>query len=48
MRIEMEGLKKPEEDHDASVLNPEQSLGADLSRKERRLLEKEKIKGMGF
>ena len=48
MRIEMEGLKKPEEDHDASVLNPEQSCGADLSRKERRLLEKEKIKGMGF
>lgn len=48
MRIEMEGLNKPEDDHDSSVLNPEQSLGSDLSRKERRLLEKEKIKGMGF
>ena len=33
MRIEMEGLNKPEDDHDSSVLNPEQSLGADLSRK---------------
>lgn len=32
---------------DESVLNPETVNEADLSRKERRLLEKEKIKGMG-
>lgn len=48
MRIEMEGLHKPDEDKNADVLNPEQSLGTELSRKERRLREKEKIKGMGF
>jgi hypothetical protein len=37
-----------EEQQDESVLNPEQSMGEGLSRKERRLREKEKIKGMGM
>ena len=36
------------EEHDESVLNPERKNELDLSRKERRLLEKEKIKGMGM
>lgn len=47
MRIEMEGLHDPEEEKKASVLNPEQPHESDLTRKERRLLEK-KIKGMGL
>ena len=36
------------EQHDESVLNPEIKYGEDLSKKERRLIEKEKLKGMGF
>lgn len=36
------------EEHDESVLNPEIRNETDLSRKERRLIEKEKLKGMGF
>lgn len=36
--------KEPEE----SVLNPEKNHASDLSRKERRLLEKEKLSGMGL
>ncbi|MDY4693006.1 MAG: hypothetical protein SO401_05520 [Blautia sp.] len=35
-------------DHDESVLNPEQKGASDLSKKERRLIEKEKIKNMGM
>ena len=34
------------EEHDESVLNPEIKNESDLSRKERRLIEKEKLKGM--
>lgn len=41
-------IREQNPDHDESVLNPEQVNEADLSRKERRLLEKEKLKGMGF
>ena len=36
------------EQHDESVLNPEIKNETDLSKKERRLIEKEKLKGMGF
>ena len=35
------------EEHDESVLNPEIKNESDLSKKERRLIEKEKLKGMG-
>ena len=35
------------EEHDESVLNPEIKNESDLSKKERRLIEKEKIKGNG-
>ena len=35
------------EQHDESVLNPEIKNETDLSKKERRLIEKEKLKGMG-
>lgn len=34
--------------HDESVLNPEIKNESDLSKKERRLIEKEKLKGMGM
>ena len=34
------------EEHDESVLNPEIKNESDLSKKERRLIEKEKLKGM--
>ena len=40
--------QETKEEHDESVLNPERKNELDLSRKERRLLEKEKIKGMGM
>ena len=36
------------EQHDESVLNPEIKDELDLSKKERRLIEKEKLKGMGM
>lgn len=39
--------KRREVTHDESVLNPEKVHESDLSRRERRLLEKEKIKDMG-
>ena len=35
------------EEHDESVLNPEIKNESDLSKKERRLIEKEKLKGNG-
>ena len=35
------------EEHDESVLNPEIKNESDLSKKERRLIEKEKLKGIG-
>ena len=35
------------EEHDESVLNPEIKNESDLSKKERRLIEKEKVKGNG-
>ena len=40
--------KNQTEEHDESVLNPEIKNGCDLSKKERRLIEKEKLKGMGI
>lgn len=40
--------KRREVTHDESVLNPQQIHESDLSRRERRLIEKEKIKGMGI
>ena len=39
--------KNRAEQHDESVLNPEIKNESDLSKKERRLIEKEKLKGMG-
>lgn len=39
--------KQGEPEHDESVLNPERKDELDLSKKERRLIEKEKLKGMG-
>lgn len=40
--------KRREVTHDESVLNPQQVHESDLSRRERRLLEKEKLKDMGI
>ena len=40
--------KQGEPEHDESVLNPERKDELDLSKKERRLIEKEKLKGMGI
>lgn len=37
-----------QEAYDAGVLNPQKQHESDLTRKERRLMEKEKIKNMGF
>ena len=46
-RKQMEKRENQTEEHDESVLNPEIKNGCDLSKKERRLIEKEKLKGMG-
>ena len=43
----MNQSKNRAEEHDESVLNPEIKNESDLSKKERRLIEKEKLKGMG-
>lgn len=40
--------KQGDPEHDESVLNPERKDELDLSKKERRLIEKEKLKGMGI
>ena len=40
--------RNAKKEHDESVLNPERKNELDLSRRERRLLEKEKIRGMGM
>lgn len=42
----MNQSKNRAEEHDESVLNPEIKNESDLSKKERRLIEKEKLKGM--
>lgn len=47
MRIELEDEKKKVSPED-NVLNPETKYKSDLTRKERRLQEKEKLKDMGF
>lgn len=44
----MEKKQQEETVHDESVLNPERKNEMDLPWRERRLIEKEKIKGMGF
>ena len=43
----LEATKDKQTGHDESVLNPVYKNESDLSRKEKRLLEKEKLKGMG-
>ena len=43
----LEATKDKQTEHDESVLNPVYKNESDLSRKEKRLLEKEKLKGMG-
>lgn len=53
MSVSNQGNEKREKqgeqtDHDESVLNPEIKDELDLSKKERRLIEKEKLKGMGI
>ena len=40
--------KQGDPEQDESVLNPERKDELDLSKKERRLIEKEKLKGMGI
>ena len=42
----LEATKDKQTGHDESVLNPVYKNESDLSRKEKRLLEKEKLKGM--
>lgn len=47
-REEREKRENETVQHDESVLNPEIKNESDLSKKERRLIEKEKLKGMGM